>query len=71
LKNNHAIRWATHKFEEYLGKTVKELNPEETDVFEFDPVLNISEKINSLPKVVLVIQPQSQMEEMGYNDLIY
>lgn len=70
-KKNHAIRWATHKFAEYLGKTVKKLNPEETEVFEFDPVLNRSEKINSLPKVVLVMQPQSQMEEMGYNDLIY
>ena len=54
-----------------MGKTVKKLNPEETEVFEFDPVLNRSEKINSLPKVVLVMQPQSQMEEMGYNDLIY
>lgn len=26
---------------------------------------------NQLPNVVLVMQPQSQMEELGYNDLLY
>ena len=70
-KKNHAIRWATHKFAEYLGQTVKNMTPDNFEVFEFDPVLKRTDKINSLPNVVLVMQPQSQMEEMGYNDLIY
>ena len=70
-KKNHAIRWATHKFAEYLGKTVKDLTADDTEVFDFKPLLNRDEKTNSLAKVVLVMQPQSQMEEMGYNDLLY
>lgn len=70
-KKNHAIRWATHLFAEYLGKTVQHLTPEETETYELPPVLHREEALAKLPSVVLVMQPQSQMEEMGYNDLIY
>ncbi len=70
-KKNHAIRWASHLFAEYLGKTVKNLEPETIDTFELPPVLRRGEEVNALPSVVLVMQPQSQMEEMGYNDLVY
>jgi glycine reductase len=70
-KKNKAIRWATHKLAEYLGNAVKELVPEETEVFELDSVIKRSEEISKLPSVVLVMQPQSQMEELGYNDLVY
>jgi glycine reductase len=70
-KKNKAIRWATHKLAEYLGNAVKDLVPEETEVFELDSVIKRSEEISKLPSVVLVMQPQSQMEELGYNDLVY
>lgn len=70
-KKNTAIRMASHKFAEYLGNTVKEMEPEEIETFELDPVTKRTEEVNKLPSVVLVMQPQSQMEELGYNDLIY
>lgn len=70
-KKNRAIRWATHRFAEYLGNIVKEMNPETIDVFELDPILKREENVSKLPSVVLVMQPQSQMEELGYNDLVY
>ena len=70
-KKNRAIRWASHKFAEYLGNTVKDLEPEEIESFELDPITKRTEDVNKLPSVVLVMQPQSQMEELGYNDLVY
>ncbi len=70
-KKNHAIRWACHYFAEYLGETVKSLEPENLETFEFEGVTKRSDSVNELPSVVLVMQPQSQMEELGYNDLVY
>lgn len=70
-KKNHAIRWACHKFAEYLGQTVKDLESEDKEVFELEPITKRSEDTNKLPSVVLVLQPQSQMEELGYNDHLY
>lgn len=70
-KKNHAIRWACHKFAEYLGNTVKDLKPEDVETFELDGVTKRTKEVNELPSVVLVMQPQSQMEELGYNDHLY
>lgn len=70
-KKNHAIRWATHRLAEYIGNAVKTLEPEQIDQFILDPITKRSEKLNTLPSVVLVMQPQSQMEALGYNDLVY
>lgn len=70
-KKNHAIRWAAHRLAEYLGKTVAALAPEQVEEFDFTPVTKRSGDVNQLPGVVLVMQPQSQMEELGYNDLWY
>lgn len=70
-KKNTAIRMATHRFAEYLGQTVKDLEPEEIETFGLDPITKRDERINKLPSVVLVMQPQSQMEELGYNDRVY
>lgn len=70
-KKNTAIRMASHRFAEYLGQTVKELEPEEMETFKLDPITKRSEEVNKLPSVVLVMQPQSQMEELGYNDCVY
>nr|WP_312579961.1 glycine/sarcosine/betaine reductase component B subunit [Sedimentibacter sp.] len=70
-KKNKAIRWGAHKLAEYIGNAVKDLEPEEIETFELEPVIKRSEEVNKLPSVVLVMQPQSQMEELGYNDLVY
>ncbi len=56
---------------EYIGSCVKDMEPENVETFELEPVTKRSAGVNDLPSVVLVLQPQSQMEELGYNDLIY
>lgn len=70
-KKNDALRRAGHKLAEFIGACVKELEPEDTDVYETTPMIKRGEKIEKLPSVVYVMQPQSQMEAMGYNDLVY
>ncbi len=70
-KKNKALRWAGMRLSEYIGTAVKGLEPEELETFELAPVLKRDEKTNSLPSVALVLQPQSQMEELGYNTLVY
>ena len=70
-KKNHAIRWATHKFAEYIGNTVIDMTPESKEIYEYEGITKRSDEVNKLPSVVLVMQPQSQMEMLGYNDLIY
>ena len=70
-KMNDALRRAGHKLAEYIGQCVKDLEPEDTDVYETTPVVKRSPEKNALPGVVAVIQPQSQMEPLGYNTLYY
>ena len=70
-KKNRALRWAGMRLAQYLGEAVKELSPEDIDVYESGPLLGRGEKESSLPSVALVLQPQSQMEEEGYNTLVY
>ncbi|PID28276.1 MAG: betaine reductase [Candidatus Cloacimonadota bacterium] len=71
-KKNRAIRWAAHKLAEFIAeKSIKDLEPESVETFELEPITKRGEKFNDLPSVVLVMQPQSQMEEAGYNDLVY
>lgn len=70
-KCNHALRWAGHRLAEYLGKIVKDLPAEDAEEYVFDPILKRGKERNDLPNVALVMQPQSQMEALGYNDLLY
>lgn len=70
-KKNDALRRAGHKLAEFIGACVKELTPEDTEVYELGAMIKRDEEIEKLPSVVYVMQPQSQMEEMGYNDLLY
>lgn len=70
-KKNDALRRAGHKLAEFIGACVKELEPEDTDVYETTPMIRRGEEIEKLPSVVYVMQAQSQMEAMGYNDLVY
>ncbi len=70
-KKNHALRWAGHRLAEYIGSCVKDLEPEEIETYALDPVTKRSAREHALPSVVFVMQAQSQMEEMGYNDLLY
>ncbi|NMA15094.1 MAG: betaine reductase [Clostridia bacterium] len=70
-KKNRSLRMAGHRLAEYIAQCVKDMVPEETEIYELDPVLKRKPETMNLPKVVLVLQPQSQMEEDGYNDLVY
>lgn len=70
-KKNHSIRWAAHRLAEYLGSIVKNITPDSIELFELDPISKRDEKVSSLPSVVFVMQPQSQIEDLGYNDLVY
>ena len=70
-KKNDALRRAGHKLAEYIAQCVKELKPEEEEVYELGAMIKRGEEVEKLPSVVYVMQPQSQMEELGYNDLVY
>lgn len=70
-KKNHALRWAGMRLSEYIGSCLKDLSPDNVETWELDAVNRRSEAVQKLPSVVYVIQPQTQMEAMGYNTLIY
>ncbi len=70
-KKNTAIRMAVHRFAEYIGSVLIEHTPETIENYELAPILDRTQAEMELPPVVLVMQAQSQMEESGYNDLIY
>jgi len=70
-KKNHALRWAGMRLAEYLGEAVKDQEPEEVDTYELDPITKRAKDVSELPNVAIVMQPQSQMEDLGYNDLNY
>lgn len=70
-KKNKALREAGHKLAEFIGGCVKDLEPEEIEKYELEPVIKRDKATNELPSMVFVMQPQSQMEELGYNTLLY
>jgi len=70
-KKNKAIRWGAHKLAEFLAKAVGNEEPDEIEVFELGSITKRDSKIEALPSVVYIMQPQSQMEEKGYNVLYY
>lgn len=70
-KRNHALRWAGHRLAEYLGAIARDIGADCVETYEFNPVLKREAARSELPNVALVMQPQSQMEALGYNDLWY
>ena len=70
-KKNYALRWAGMLLSEHVGKIVKGMTPGNQEVFDIPAVTKRSAEVNALPSVVLVLQFQSQMENPGYNDLMY
>lgn len=70
-KKNDALRRAGHRLAEFIGACVKELTPQDREVYDLEAMTKREAVVEKLPSVVYVMQPQSQMEEMGYNDLIY
>lgn len=70
-KKNKALREAGHKLAEFIGSVVKNLEPEEIEEYELKPVIKREKRVNELPSMVFVMQPQSQMEELGYNTFLY
>ncbi|UYZ12610.1 glycine/sarcosine/betaine reductase component B subunit [Brevibacillus sp. WF146] len=70
-KKNKALRWAGMRLAEYIGECVRSQEPEELEVYELPPLNKRDSKVNALPRVVYVMQLQSQMLESGYNALVY
>ncbi len=70
-KKNDALRRAGHKLAEFIGQAVKDLPAPSSEVFELEPISKRPANIAKLPSVLYVMQLQSQMEEGGYNDLVY
>lgn len=70
-KKNHALRWATHRFAEYLALCIGNETEDEIISYELDSIRKRDAEVEALPAIVYVMQPQSQMEEMGYNTLLY
>lgn len=70
-KKNHAIRWATHRLAEYLAFSIGKEPEDELVNYELGAITKRGEELENLPGIVYVMQPQSQMEEMGYNALLY
>ena len=52
-KMNHALRWAGHRFAEYLGKIAKSVAAEDFEEYEFEPVADRAKKNNGLPNVAI------------------
>lgn len=67
-KKNTAIRMATLRFAEYLGKITEGLDTDNVEVYELK---DKKDRNPDLPNIVLVTQSQSQLEEAGYNALLY
>jgi glycine reductase len=70
-KKNHVLRWAGFRLSEFVGSCLAQLEPEEVESWELAAVNRRPEAVQALPSVVYVLQPQTQMEAMGYNTLIY
>lgn len=70
-KKNTAIRKAVHRLAQYIGSLVLNLEPEEMECYELLGITKRNQQVSALPAVVYVMQPQSQMEEPGYNALVY
>ncbi|MFV0519831.1 MAG: glycine/sarcosine/betaine reductase component B subunit [Lachnospirales bacterium] len=67
-KKNHAIRWAILRLAEYIGKFTKDLDSNEIEKY---ALKDRKDHKKDLPNIVLVTQSQSQLEEAGYNALLY
>lgn len=70
-KKNRALRYAAMRLAEYVGQCVAELTPDSVETFELDAINRRDPKVQALPSVVYVLQPQSQMETLGYNAMLY
>ena len=70
-KKNHALRWAGMRLAEYIGQCVKDMEPEDIEVYDLPAINERGAEVDKLPRVVYLLQPQTQMEAMGYNTLIY
>lgn len=68
-KKSLSYRNASYKTAEYLGRTVKELTPDEYEEYSFEPILK-RENLN-LPKVVYVYHMKSQAIQRNMNTTLY
>ncbi len=67
-KKNLAIRWASLRLAEYLGAITKNLDSNNIESYKMK---DAKDRNNNLPNVVYMMQSQSQIEEPGFNTLLY
>ena len=70
-KRNTALRNAGMKLAEHVGSIVSGLEADGVDVYTFTPPGIGIDNEATLPRAVLVMQLQTQMETPGYNALVY
>ena len=70
-KQNIAINKAAMRLSEYLGSCTKDLVAEEVESFELNPMTKRTKEENELPSVVVVLLPQSQLDQAGFNERVY
>ncbi len=70
-KKNKALRWAGMRLSEYIGNCIKDMEPEEIEIYDLPSLGERSQEVKNLPGVVYVLQLQSQMLDEGYNALLY
>lgn len=71
LMENESHHMASIALAEYLGKTVQNLEPDEYEEYNFDPILKRSNELNELPKVVFVMITGSNGEADFMNQKYY
>lgn len=70
-KKNTALRHAAMRLAEYLGESVRDMDPDGLEVYDLPSSNQQEDRVKQLPGVVYVLQLQSQMIESGYNSLVY
>ncbi|GGJ88782.1 beta-aspartyl-peptidase [Lentibacillus kapialis] len=70
-KKNTALRLAAIRLSEYLGECIRDMEPDGLEVYDLPSPNELEDRVKELPRVVYVLQLQSQMIENGYNSLVY
>lgn len=70
-KQNIALNMAAMRLSEYIGNCTKDLEAEEIETYELEPVTERSKEVNDLPSIVVVLLPQSQLDQAGFNERVY
>jgi len=70
-KRNSAIRKTIHKLAEFVASATEDTISSDVETYDLPPITKRSQKTGDLPSAALVLQTQTQMEEDGYNTMLY